>query len=114
MESGGLLCEEGLILGRCLADPPLLRAAILALFWPGTRSDLACRMFFAALFGGKWLRNRLIRVTSFVHLLTCSPAGGGKGVAALIPNLLAYRGNCVIVDPKGELFRATAKHRKRR
>ena len=114
MESGGLLSEDGLILGRCLADPPPLRAGVFGLFWPGTRSDLACRMFFASLFGGKWLSNRLIRVTNYVHLLTCSPAGGGKGVAALIPNLRSYRGNCVVVDPKGELFRATAKHRRKK
>jgi len=114
MESGGLLSEDGLILGRCLADPPSLRAGALALFSPRTGSDLACRTFFAALFGGKWLSNRLIRVTDHVHLLTCSPTGGGKGIAALIPNLLSYRGNCVVVDPSGTLFKQTAKHRRRK
>ena len=58
-----------------------------------------------------WITDRLIRVSNHVHLLTCSPAGGGKGVGVLIPNLLSYPGNCVVIDPKGELFRATAEHR---
>jgi type IV secretion system protein VirD4 len=114
MESGGLLSEDGLILGRCLAEPPSLLGAALGLFSPWISSELACRTFLAALFGGGWIRDRLIRVTGYVHLLTCSPAGGGKGVAALIPNLLSYRGNAVVIDPKGELFRATAKHRRRK
>jgi type IV secretion system protein VirD4 len=114
MESGGLLCEDGLILGCSLADPPSLAAGVSGLFSPWNRSGFACRTFFASVFGGKWLSNRLIRVNNYVHLLTCSPAGGGKGIAALIPNLLSYRGNCVVVDPKGELFRATARHRHRK
>lgn len=114
MERGGLLSEDGLILGRCLADPPSLREAVLGLFSPSISSALACRAFFAATFSRRWLSDRLIRVSNNVHLLTCSPAGGGKSVAALIPNLLAHRGNCVIVDPKGELFRAVAEHRRRK
>jgi type IV secretion system protein VirD4 len=114
MEAGGLLCDDGLILGRCLADPPSLGAGVGALFSPRTRSDLACRTFLAGLYGGKRHGDRLIRVNQYVHLLTCSPPGGGKSIAALIPNLRSHRGNCVVVDPKGELFRATAKHRRRK
>jgi type IV secretion system protein VirD4 len=114
MEQGGLMCDEGLILGRCMADPPSPAAAVSGLFSPRIRSELACLTFFSALFGGKWLSNRLIRVRDYVHLLTCSPAGGGKGIAALIPNLLSHKGNCVVVDPKGELFTATARHRRRK
>ena len=41
-------------------------------------------------------------------------AGAGKGVAVLIPNLLSYAGNCVVVDPKGELYDRTALHRKKK
>jgi type IV secretion system protein VirD4 len=112
MERGGLLADNGLILGRCVREAPPFKTALVKLFSPFTRSDLACRYFLAAVFSDRWLSDRLIRVNNHVHLLTCSPAGGGKGVAALIPNLLSYRGNCVIVDPKGELFKATAKHRR--
>ena len=63
------------------------------------------------LFSLRWVANEFLRVEDFVHALTVSPAGGGKSVGVLVPNLLAYPGNCVVIDPKGELFRLTAKHR---
>jgi type IV secretion system protein VirD4 len=46
------------------------------------------------------------------HLVTFAPTGSGKGVSAIIPNLLHYRGPCIVIDPKGENFAVTAKHRK--
>jgi type IV secretion system protein VirD4 len=113
MDAGGLLAENGLILGRCLAERPSLTQAVRALLSPLIRSDWACRMFLAAIFGRGWVGRRLMRTKNHVHLLTCSPAGGGKGVGVAIPNLYAYPGNCVVVDPKGELFRETAAHRRR-
>lgn len=36
------------------------------------------------------------------HLLTVAPTRAGKGVSAIIPNLLNYRGSALVVDPKGE------------
>ena len=34
------------------------------------------------------------------HILTCAPTGAGKGIGAVIPNLLAYPGSAfVLVDP---------------
>ncbi len=45
------------------------------------------------------------------HLLTIAPTRSGKGKTAIIPNLLRYRGSCVVLDPKGELFEATSKWR---
>jgi type IV secretion system protein VirD4 len=36
------------------------------------------------------------------HLLTVAPTRSGKGVSAIIPNLLTYTGSAVIIDPKGE------------
>ena len=113
-ERAGLLGDEGLILGRCLADPPTRTQAVLGLPSPWTDSQMACRLFFAAWYSRRWLSERLIRVKSHVHLLTCSPTGGGKGVAVLKPNLLAYPGNCVVVDPGGDLFTTTAEHRRKK
>jgi type IV secretion system protein VirD4 len=113
MENGGLLSDSGLILGRCQVERPPLAAGIAALFSPRTGSDIACRSFLAAGFGGRWLGDRLMRVKDYVHLVTCSPPGGGKAIAAMIPALLSHRGNCVVVDPKGELYAATAEHRRR-
>ena len=114
IEQGGLFAEDGLILGRCLAESPSAGAAIAALFNPMIRSEMAVRMFLAAFVSKSWLCDQLLRVGSFVHLASISPAGGGKGVGVLIPNLLAYRGNCVVVDPKGELYNATAMHRRKK
>jgi type IV secretion system protein VirD4 len=36
------------------------------------------------------------------HLLTVAPTRAGKGVSAIIPNLLSYRGSALVIDPKGE------------
>jgi type IV secretion system protein VirD4 len=114
MEHGGLLSGTGLILGRCLDETPTLAAGLGALFSPRTGSELACRIFLEAMFGGGWSRGRLIRIKSYVHILTCSPPGGGKSIAAMIPTLLSHRGNIVCVDPKAELYTQTAEHRRRK
>jgi type IV secretion system protein VirD4 len=114
VEKAGLLADDGLLLGRCLPETPSLPAAIGGLIDPHVRSDTACRGFFAATYGNRWRSEQLIRTNNYVHLATFSPAGGGKGIAALIPNLLSYPGNCVIVDTKGELFAAAAEHRRKR
>lgn len=45
------------------------------------------------------------------HLLTIAPTRTGKGKTTVIPNLLRYRGSCVVLDPKGELFETTSKWR---
>ena len=45
------------------------------------------------------------------HLLTVAPTRAGKGVAAIIPNLLIYPGSALVVDPKGENAMATALRR---
>ncbi len=45
------------------------------------------------------------------HLLTIAPTRTGKGLTTIIPNLLRYRGSCVVLDPKGELFEATSQWR---
>jgi type IV secretion system protein VirD4 len=42
------------------------------------------------------------------HLLTVAPTRSGKGVAAIIPNLLTYEGSVFIIDPKGENALVTA------
>src|SRR5262249_9132261 len=40
-------------------------------------------------------------------------AGAGKTRKVLGPQLLSFAGNCVVVDPKGELYRLTHKHRQK-
>jgi type IV secretion system protein VirD4 len=45
------------------------------------------------------------------HLLTVAPTRSGKGVAAIIPNLLTYTGSAIVIDPKGENAKVTAARR---
>ena len=48
------------------------------------------------------------------HLLTVAPTRAGKGVGAVVPNLLNHGGSTVVTDPKGENFALTARHRHQR
>ncbi|KPQ05935.1 MAG: type IV secretion system protein VirD4 [Rhodobacteraceae bacterium HLUCCA12] len=47
-----------------------------------------------------------------LNLLTCAGSRAGKGVGAVIPNLLMFPGSAVVIDPKGELATITAQHRR--
>ncbi|WP_377806547.1 type IV secretory system conjugative DNA transfer family protein (plasmid) [Azospirillum sp. A29] len=46
------------------------------------------------------------------HLLTVGHTRSGKGVGAIIPNLLTYPGSMIVIDPKGENAIATAHYRR--
>lgn len=54
---------------------------------------------------------RFVHVDEDGHLLTIAPTRSGKAVTTIIPNLLRYRGSCIVLDPKGELYDATSKWR---
>lgn len=45
------------------------------------------------------------------HMVTIAGSRSGKSSTVLIPNLRRYSGSTVVIDPKGELARATAQHR---
>ena len=45
------------------------------------------------------------------NVLTVAPAGAGKGVGVILPNLLLYSGPVVVTDPKGENCAISAKAR---
>ncbi|MES0100340.1 type IV secretory system conjugative DNA transfer family protein [Mesorhizobium sp. M0019] len=46
------------------------------------------------------------------HLLTVAPTRSGKSTTTIIPNLVRYKGSCVVLDPKGELYAQTAAWRR--
>ena len=54
----------------------------------------------------------ILRYTGESHLLTVGSTRSGKGVGAIIPNLLRYEGSILVIDPKGENVAATAHARK--
>jgi type IV secretion system protein VirD4 len=53
----------------------------------------------------------LLRVGGDGHILTVAPTRSGKGVSAVIPNLLDYPGSVLVTDPKGENYAVTARWR---
>jgi type IV secretory pathway TraG/TraD family ATPase VirD4 len=46
------------------------------------------------------------------HILTCAPTGAGKGIGAVIPNLIEYPGSAFVLDLKGENYAVTARPRR--
>lgn len=59
---------------------------------------------------GKW-ENRPLGRDDDRHVVTVAGSRAGKSSTVLIPNLMRYPGSAVVLDPKGELARATAGHR---
>ena len=98
--------------GRSHAARPTKGQALRSLLSPRVPSEWAVRLCSAAFLGSRRAGD-FIRINDFVHLATFAPAGGGKSVSVLVPNLLSYDGNCVVIDPKGELFKLTAEHRQK-
>jgi type IV secretory pathway TraG/TraD family ATPase VirD4 len=45
------------------------------------------------------------------HALICMGPRAGKGTSILVPNLVLWRGSCVVIDPKGENATITARRR---
>jgi type IV secretion system protein VirD4 len=110
--AGNLLADRGLILARVGQAARPSKGQALRSLLSNMPSERAVRMVEAAFLGAK-REGDFIRIEDFVHLATFAPAGGGKSVSTLNPVLLSYDGNCVVVDPKGELFKVTAEHRAR-
>lgn len=53
----------------------------------------------------------ILRFAAEGHLLTVAPTRSGKGVGAVIPNLLTYPGSVLVTDPKGENYAVTRAQR---
>ena len=45
------------------------------------------------------------------HMLTIAGSRAGKGVSAIVPNLILYQGSVLAIDPKAELASITARRR---
>lgn len=60
---------------------------------------------------GRSHRGDLMRYAGNSHLLSIAPTRSGKGVGAIIPNLLMLRRSVLCIDPKGENARVTSRVR---
>lgn len=111
----GMLGQEGLILGTTGTMPrPSFFEGLRGLCSSRNPADVACYLFMYAVGGPTWVGDRIVRLRACTHLATFAPTGRGKGVSVLVPNLLSYPHSCVVTDPKGELYRLTSEHRRRR
>ena len=57
------------------------------------------------------LEGKMIGIEDDRHVITVAGSRAGKGVSAIIPNLICYRGSVLAIDPKGELASITARRR---
>jgi len=57
------------------------------------------------------LNDQLIGLLDDRHICTVAGSRSGKGVSAIIPNLIHYQGSALCIDPKGELASITARRR---
>lgn len=66
------------------------------------------------LFLGRSLFNPFIKIgmADDRHMLTIGGSRGGKGVSAIIPNLLKWKGSAIVIDPKGTNAAVTARYRR--
>jgi|SRR5579883_355090 len=114
LQNARLLGPRGLILGRTIGKRASFFHALVRLFSaPLADSRAVCTYLWYALRGKRGPETHLIRLRKGIHGLVCAPPGAGKGVAFVIPNLLVHPGSVVAIDPKGELFHATGRVRRR-
>lgn len=93
------------------APPPDVHGSARFASESEVRADLAGE---TGLIVGRELNGpKLLRYDGPAHLLTIAPTRSGKGVGAIIPNLLAADRSILCIDPKGENARVTARARAR-
>ncbi len=57
------------------------------------------------------LDGQLVGVADNRHIMTVAGSRAGKGVSAIVPNLIFYEGSVLAIDPKAELANITARRR---
>ena len=114
LAAAGLLGNRGLMLARAERERPSLWKAIRQIYLaPWRISRFVCWNLRMALLGQPIGSQPFIRVNAYTHFLVCASPGAGKGTCFLINNLLTHRTSTVVLDVKGENFKATARIRKR-
>lgn len=104
--------QGGILLGRIAPRPPSLLRAFFDLYMaPWRNSREVADRFRAALFGNPFGKSPDVYANDFFSILVVSPSGGGKGVSIITPAMLSYPNSAVVLDPKGECFQLTARHR---
>jgi type IV secretion system protein VirD4 len=108
--AGMLGANSGLIIGR-LQSASKATPNVRTLINGRTSPKDACSNFYVGLHRGK---QELVRLPQAIHTAVFSPSGGGKGVSVVMPHCMTCADSMVILDPKGEIARATARLREKR
>lgn len=104
----------GVRLGRMLVSETVsLFALARALFYPPWRTSEALTVLETRSTGSK-AKSVYLPEPGPPHLAVFAPSGGGKSTCFAIPNLLEDPSSSVVNDPKGELARLTAEHRRQK
>lgn len=77
----------------------------------GGRGVVLGRPMYRALTDRRSTGGGVLRFAAEGHILTVAPTRSGKGVGAVIPNLLTYPGSVLVTDPKGENYMVTRAQR---
>jgi type IV secretion system protein VirD4 len=118
----------GVLRSMVMLGSGLTGAALAFLIWRGPRSEAVPDVHGSARFGGEKEQRDLVRIEDGLivgrshrgglmrysgssHLLTVAPTRSGKGVGAIIPNLLTLRRSILCIDPKGENARIASRAR---
>ncbi|MCU0340475.1 MAG: type IV secretory system conjugative DNA transfer family protein [Spirosomaceae bacterium] len=92
-------------------SPPKKTKPLLLLGWENTESKHAIG-FRPAATESATQATKIVANADIMHQITIAPTGSGKGRGVIIPNLLSYPGPVVVIDPKGENYRVTARARR--
>ena len=110
--SGCLQRQGCLTLGKALnCGPPPLSMALWALFTYGPRRSREAVQLMDARLRRPPPQSVFLPDPGPPHLAVFGASGSGKTTAFAVPNLLQDASNAVVLDPKGELYRLTGKHR---
>ena len=118
----------GVLRSMVMLGSGLTGAALAFLIWRGPTSEAVPDVHGSARFGGekeqrdlvsiddglivgRSHRGGLMRYSGSSHLLTVAPTRSGKGVGAIIPNLLTLRRSILCIDLKGENARIASRAR---
>jgi type IV secretion system protein VirD4 len=105
-----MLEGRGLIVGHIEGKPTLLQG-VRALFDFRFSAKAACQKFLMAC--QRQPPKFLVRLTRAVHTAIFAPTGVGKGVSFIIPFLKTCPDSAVVVDFKGENYKASFHDRRR-
>ena len=85
--------------------------------WAETRTGEPHPMHSALYFGHKYHSQEknpaYLSIQGDGHIMTVAPTRSGKGVGLIIPNLLNYSQNVIVIDPKGENYAMTKDYREK-